>query len=357
MRYILHADMDAFYASVEQLDHPAFRGLPLVVGGSPASRGVVAAASYEARKYGIRSAMPMVTAIRLYSNIIRVPPRFTRYREVSNQVMSLFRELTHLVEPLSLDEAYLDISKEVFNESALEGIGSQLKLSVREHTGLAITVGGGTSKTVAKIASQMAKPDGLLLIKSGQERSFLNPLNVGILWGVGPKTESVLKQHGIDKIGDLAERDSEWVLRVLGKRGMELQSRALGEDLSEVSTSRETKSVSVETTLSEDIIDPAVLKSELKKLSDKLSTRVRKNGLMFKTISLKLRLSDFTTFTRQHTLTYITEDTGIIFQISMDLLEKEMKPGLEFRLLGIGVSGFRETGQLVLFTTEDTEIH
>ena len=350
MRYILHADMDAFYASVEQLDNPQFKGTPLVVGGSPSGRGVVAAASYEAREYGIRSAMPMATAIRLYPRVVRVSPRFSRYREVSNQVMSIFHELTDTVEPLSLDEAYLDISGESLDAFSLEDIGSDLRFSVKERTGLAITVGGGTSKTVAKIASQMAKPDGLLLIKPGGERLFLNPLDVGLLWGVGPKTESVLKQQGIEKIGDLAEKDDDWVYRILGRRGAELRLRALGEDLSEVSTFRETKSVSVETTLTEDILDPAVLKAELRELSDKLALRVRRNGLRFKTVSLKLRLSDFTTFTRQQTLNYNTDDAETIFGVSVGLLEKEMRPGLEFRLLGVSVSGFQETGQLVLFT-------
>ena len=226
-------------------------------------------------------------------------------------------------------------------------IGSSLKSSVKERTGLAITVGGGTSKTVAKIASQMAKPDGLLLIRPGYEQSFLNPLDVGLLWGVGPKTESVLKQQGIEKIGDLADKDDDWIYRILGRRGAELRLRALGEDLSEVSTFRETKSVSVETTLTEDILDPSVLKAELRDLSDKLALRVRRNGLRFKTVSLKLRLSDFTTFTRQQTLNYNTDDAETIFGVSVGLLEKEMRPGLEFRLLGVSVSGFQETGQLV----------
>ena len=350
MRYVLHADMDAFYASVEQLDNPKFRGEPVVVGGSETSRGVVAAASYEAREYGIRSAMPMATAIRLCPRVIRITPRFPRYREVSNQVMRIFSELTEIVEPLSLDEAYMDISKESLDAFNLEDIGSSLKSSVKERTGLAITVGGGTSKTVAKIASQMAKPDGLLLIRPGYEQSFLNPLDVGLLWGVGPKTESILKQYGIDKIGDLADRDDDWAYRILGRRGKQLRLRALGQDYSEVSTSRETKSVSVETTLTEDIIDPAILRSELRDLSDKLALRISRNGLRFKTVSLKLRLSDFTTFTRQQTLNYNTDNADTIFELSMGLLEKEMKPGLEFRLLGVSVSGFQESGQLVLFS-------
>ncbi len=350
MRYILHADMDAFYASVEQLDDPQLKHKPVVVGGSPSGRGVVAAASYEAREYGIRSAMPMSTAMRLCPRVVRVSPRFSRYREVSNQVMDIFRELTYKVEPLSLDEAYMDISGESLDAFSLDDIGSNLRFSVKERTGLAITVGGGTSKTVAKIASQMAKPDGLLLIRPGGERLFLNPLDVGLLWGVGPKTETILRNQGIENIGDLADKDNDLVYRILGRRGTELKLRALGQDFSEVSTFRETKSVSVETTLTEDIVDPSVLKAELRDLSDKLALRIRTNGLRFKTVSLKLRLSDFTTFTRQQTLNYNTDDAEIIFGVSVGLLEKEMRPGLEFRLLGVGVSGFQETGQMVLFT-------
>ena len=194
--YILHADLDAFFASVEQRDNPDLRGKPVVVGGPTESRGVVAAASYESRRYGIRSAMPMRTAFRLCPDLIRVSARFSRYREVSRQVMDVFRAVTPLVEPLSLDEAYLDISEQASPEE-VESAAASLKAGVREETGLAITIGGGTSKTVAKIASQLAKPDGLLLVKPGEEREFLAPLDIDMLWGVGPKTAALLRRHGI----------------------------------------------------------------------------------------------------------------------------------------------------------------
>ena len=216
--YILHADMDAFYASVEQRDNPALRGRPVVVGGAPEQRGVVAAASYEARKYGIHSAMPMGTAMARCADLVRVSPRFPRYHEVSRQFMEIFLSITDLVEPLSLDEAYLDISHAV------------LDMEVKVETHLAMTIGGGTSKTVAKIASQVAKPDGLLTINPGDEQDFLGPLDIGLLWGVGPVTVTTLKGYGIRTIGDLGVRDEQWLEGILGKRGAELRSAALGLD-------------------------------------------------------------------------------------------------------------------------------
>ena len=192
-RYILHADMDAFYASVEEVDNPELKDKPLVVGGSASHRGVVAAASYAARKYGIRSAMAMKTAFTLCPNLVRVSPRFDRYRGVSEEIMSILKRLSPLVEPLSLDEAYIDISKQVPRDSIKE-VAIGLRETVKTNTGLAMTIGGGTSKTVAKIASQIAKPDGLLLVEQGGETKFLNPLSVALLWGVGPKTGLILKR-------------------------------------------------------------------------------------------------------------------------------------------------------------------
>ncbi len=351
-RYILHADLDAFYASVEQLDNPQYGGRPLVVGGSPTVRGVVAAASYEARKFGIRSAMPMRTALRLHPPVIRVSPRFDRYRELSERVMAVYRALTPLVEPLSLDEAYLDVSRQV-PPDAVRQTASDLKADVRNSTGLPVTVGGGVSKTVAKIASQLGKPDGLLLVSPGEEREFLRPLDVGLLWGVGEKSAELLRRYGIDTIGDLADRKDAWLGHTFGKRGPELKERALGLDREPVVPSRETKSVSSETTFPTDIGSPERMEAILKDLSEEVSARLKKEGLRGKTVSIKLRLTDFTTFTRQQTSLTPTDDAIDILRSARSLLRREMTPGLEFRLLGVGVSGFQDFGQLPLFPPDE----
>ena len=261
-RYILHADMDAFYASVEEVDNPELKDKPLVVGGSASHRGVVAAASYEARKYGIRSAMAMKTAFTLCTNLVRVSPRFDRYRGVSEEIMSIFKRLSPLVEPLSLDEAYIDISKQVPRDSIKE-VAIGLRETVKTNTGLAMTIGGGTSKTVAKIASQIAKPDGLLLVEQGCETKFLNPLSVDLLWGVGPKTGLILKRYNIKTIGDISRLEPLTLQRLLGKRGQELTDRAMGIDPGRVTPHRESKSISSETTLQTDTNDSSFLQSKL----------------------------------------------------------------------------------------------
>ena len=310
-RYILHADLDAFYASVEQRDSPELLGVPVVVGGPPETRGVVAAASYEARRYGIHSAMPMKTAIRLCADLVRVSPHFNRYREVSHQVMEIFRALTTLVEPLSLDEAYLDISEQVPLDRVNE-VARALKTKVGLETALAVTIGGGTSKTVAKIASQVAKPDGLLLVKPGEEMSFLEPLDVGMLWGVGPKTAEMLRKSGVDTVGHLAGCDEAWLRESLGKRGPELRARARGTDSERVTPHRDTRSVSAEVTMPEDMDQETALLELIDGLSHRVATRVRREGLKGKTIWVKLRVSDFTTFTRQSTLPAPTTELDVI---------------------------------------------
>ena len=353
-RYILHADLDAFYASVEQMDNPQYRGKPLVVGGSPTVRGVVAAASYEAREFGIRSAMPMRTAVRLHPPVIRVSPRFDRYRELSEKVMAIYRAFTPLVEPLSLDEAYMDVSSQVL-PAAVEWAAADIKEDVRNTTGLPVTIGGGISKTVAKIASQLGKPDGLLLVSPGEEQDFLRPLDVGLLWGVGEKSAELLQRYGIDTIGDLADRKDAWLSHTFGKRGPELKARALGIDNEPVVPSRETKSVSSETTFPRDVGDVDHMESVLRDLSQEVSDRLRKDGLRGRTVSIKLRLANFTTFTRQQTLMATVDDTDDIFRAARVLLRREMNPGLEFRLLGVGISGFQDFGQLPLFPLEEDE--
>ena len=346
-RYILHADLDAFYASVEQLDDPALKGKPVAVGGSPEGRGVVAAASYEARTYGVHSAMPMRTALRLCSDLVRMSPRFDRYHEVSGQVMAIFRAVTPLVEPLSLDEAYMDVTGRVPADeiqTAAQGVRDRVK----EEVGLAVTIGGGTSKTVAKIASQLGKPDGLLLVPPGEQREFLTPLDVEMLWGVGPRTAALLRDSGIATIGDLAARDEKWLSSLLGKRGPELRARALGDDAEQVSVDREVKSVSAEVTMAVDEGDEARLLDEVGRLASRVAERLRDGSLRGKTVSVKLRLADFTTFTRQATLPVPTDDLRAIRDSASGLMRRELGHGRRFRLVGVGVSNFAEDYQLAL---------
>lgn len=348
-RWIIHADLDAFFASVEQLDQPELRGRPVVVGGPPESRGVVAAASYEARAFGIRSAMPMATALRLCPEAVRVPPRFQRYAEMSQRVMAIFRRFTALVEPMSLDEAFLDVTEAVDKghpppETSLtwaEGIARAIKERVRQEVSLTVSVGVASSRSVAKIASDMGKPDGLVVVPPGTERAFLAPLPVRSLWGVGPKTAKCLATESITTVGQLAERSEEWARRLFGVRGVYLLRLARGIDDSPVSVEHETKSVSSETTFPRDVGDYRTLEASLRRLADETAARLRRHDLRGRTVRVKLRLADFTTFTRQTTLAHATDGSDIIFPEAARLLTREVTGGRRFRLLGVAVSNFR----------------
>ncbi len=252
-RTIVHADLDAFYASVEQLDNPELRGKPVVVGGSPEGRGVVMAASYEARRFGVRSAMPMSRALRLCPRAVRLPARFDRYSELSRDVMTIFREVTPLVAPLSLDEAFLDATDHMDRFDGPESLGRHLKGEVRKRTGLVLSVGIAANKLVAKIASDTGKPDGLVVVPPGTEAAFLAPLKVRALWGVGPKTEAVLHAAGFHIIGQLAAAEPAHLETSLGSRGLWLHDMARGLDDSPVHTEHERKSVGAENTFPRDL--------------------------------------------------------------------------------------------------------
>jgi len=338
-RRIIHADLDAFFAAVEQLDNPKLRGRPVVVGGPAESRGVVAAASYEARAFGVRSAMPMRTALRLCPQAVRVSPRFQRYAEVSRRVMDIFRQLTPLVEQVSLDEAFLDVSE---RPEPPETLARTLKERVRREVGLTVSVGVASSKSVAKIASDLGKPDGLVVVAPGTEDDFLAPLPVQRLWGVGPKTAERLAREEITTIGELAARPEEWALSRYGQRGLYLLNLARGIDDSPVVTEHETKSVSAETTFPTDLEDPRELRAALRKQAERTVERLRRVGLKGRTVRLKLRLADFTTFTRQTTLPHPTDDLEVIVAEATGLLERELGRGRRFRLLGVGVSHLAE---------------
>ena len=342
MRHILHADFDAFYTSVEQLDNPELRGLPLVVGGSPDSRGVVAAASYEARRFGVHSAMPMRTAYQRCPELQRVGARFARYRDVSNRVMEIFREITELVEPLSLDEAYLDVTEVVAGGHTPKDLARGLKERVKGELGLTISVGAATSKSVAKIASDLEKPDGLTVVPAGAEVTFLAPLPVGKLPGVGPKTQERLKSSGVLTVGDLAARSDDWLAERFGRNGAYMKRLALGEDDRAVETSRDTKSVSSETTLVRDTGDIEALQELVRRLSQDVSRSLERRELWGRTVKVKLRLSDFTTFTRQKTLPEPVQSSEQIAVAAELLVRAETGPGRQFRLVGVGVSGFDE---------------
>ena len=351
-RYIIHADMDAFYAAVEQHDTPELRGKPVLVGGSPRARGVVAAASYEAREFGCRSAMPMKTAVRLCPQGVVVAPRFPRYRAVSQRVMAIFRSVTPLVEPQSLDEAFLDITHRVEAGARPEAVARQIRGRVRRETGLTVSCGVATSKAVAKVASALAKPDGLRVVAAGEERAFLAPLPVSDLWGVGPKTAEQLRRAEVRTIGDLAERPAAWLIKRFGVRGAWFHELAMGVDARPVEVRREAKSISAEVTFAEDVRDAETLRETVRQQARQVAGRLRRGSLRARTVQIKLRLADFTTFTRQRTLPRATDATGVISATAEALLAEQVKGGRRFRLVGTGVSNLvpREmAAQLALF--------
>ena len=346
MRHILHADFDAFYTSVEQLDNPALRGRPVVVGGSPEGRGVVASASYEARRFGVRSAMPMRTAVQRCPHLVRVPPRFDRYHEVSRRVMDIFHDVTELVEAMSLDEAYLDVTDSVSAAHPPAAIAAELRERVRSELSLTISVGVAASKSVAKIASDLDKPDGLTVVPPGGERAFLEPLSVDKLSGIGPKTAARLAGEGIRTIGDLASKTDDWLLRRFGRAGPGMRRLAVGTDNQPVRPQRERKSVSAETTLARDTDDPDFLLSLVDRLSERVGGHLESGDLRGRTVRVKLRLADFTTFTRQTTPPHLVASTDAVAASARELVRREMRPGRLFRLVGVGVAGFEsEEGQ------------
>ncbi len=336
--------MDAFYASVEQLDNPSLRGKPVVVGGSPEGRGVVAAASYEARKYGVRSAMPMSRAVRLCPDLVRVSARFDRYGDVSRQVMAVFRALTPLVEPLSLDEAFLDVTGWVRDGAEPERIGRELKDEVKATTRLTLSVGVGSNKSIAKIASDLRKPDGLVVVAAGTEAVFLAPMPVRALWGVGPKTEAVLTRAGIRTIGDLARRSEVDARRLLGSSGEFLHAMANGLDDRDVIIEHERKSVGAERTFARDLAEGPELRRALADIAMEVARRLAGSGVKAHTVAIKLRYANFHTITRQMSVKTATDDAPAIAALATQLFENVATAGDEFRLLGIQCSRLAEAG-------------
>ncbi|GGZ42018.1 DNA polymerase IV [Streptomyces poonensis] len=347
---ILHLDMDAFFASAEQASKPSLRGKAVVVGGL-GPRGVVATASYEARVFGVHSAMPMAQARRLAPNAAYLVPRFLFYRAISEQVMRLLRALSPLVEPLSLDEAFVDLEAggAAWDEESARLAGERLRADIRDRTGLTGSVGLAASKMLAKIASEQAKPDGLVLIRPGTERALLGPMSVRILPGVGPATGDHLRRAGITTVEEIVEAGEDELVRLVGKaHGHGLYAMALARDERPVVAERDTKSVSVEDTYDVDIHDRIRVRLEVQRLADRCVRRLRGAGLSGRTIVLKVRRYDFSTLTRSETLRGPTDDPAVVREAAARLLESVDTTG-GVRLLGVGVSGLADFTQEDLF--------
>jgi DNA polymerase-4 len=352
-RTILHVDLDAFFAAVEQRDHPELRGKPVIVGGGgPNDRGVVSTASYEARVFGVRSAMPLRTAGRLCPQGIFVPVNGGRYLEVSKNVMAVLRRFTPLVEPISIDEAFLDVTGSRVLFGTGEEIGRRIKAEIRAAVDLSISVGVATTKLVAKIASDLRKPDGLVVVPPGEEAAFLAPLEIRRLWGVGEKSAVALHEYGVRTIGDLAALPDDLLTRRFGKFGASLGQRARGIDADPVSGREAAKSIGHEHTFDVDTSDPDQIERTLLAMSEGVAGRLRDGGVRASTITVKIRDTTFRTITRQRTLADPTDLTEPIFRTALDLARPEVR-GLRIRLLGVTASGLGEREQLSLFDVDD----
>ena len=349
-RAILHIDMDAFYASVEEHDRPELKGKLLIVGGT-GGRGVVAAASYAVRRYGVRSAMPMREALRRCPQAICVQPRMARYKEVSEQVFAIFHEFTPLVEGLSLDEAFLDVTSSQQLLGSAETIAGEIRRRIVRQTGLTASVGIAPNKLLAKIASDLNKPDGMCRIGADNMRVILDALPVEKLFGVGPKTLPVVHAEGIRSCGELRSAGDAALWRAFGKHGKTMRERASGIDDRPVVPDREEKSISAEETYATDIRGRARLTVELLRLADRTASRLRAHDLAAGTVSVKIRRDDFTTYTRQRSLGSPTQDSAVVSAAATTLLEKWLaaQPDAAVRLLGVGVSDLQMLPQGDLF--------
>ena len=354
-RTILHVDLDAFFAAVEQRDDPALRGKPVVVGmGGLNDRGVVAAASYEARAFGVHSALPIRTAKRLCPDCVFVPVRGTVYARVSREVMAILRRFTPLVEPISIDEAFMDVtaSQALFGDG--EAIARQIKAAIRDELSLTASVGVATTKLVAKIGSDLRKPDGLVVVAPGDEAAFLAPLPVARLWGVGPSTAAVLRDFGVATIGDLQVLDRSALARRLGQHGADLVDRAHGLDPDPVDDPDAAKSIGHEHTFDEDTADRDVIERTFLAMAEGVSARLRDAGARASTVTVKIRDAGFNTITRQRRLAEPTDLTEPIWHAALELARPELR-GKRIRLVGVTASSLGERDQLSLFDGLDDE--
>jgi DNA polymerase-4 len=339
--YIIHLDMDAFYPSVEVLDNPELKGKPVIVGGSK-QRGVVSSASYEARKFGVHSAQPMATAMRLCPNGIVMPVRMSRYKEVSEQVFEIFDHFTPLVEPLSIDEAFLNVAASTRLFGSPIEIAKKIKQMVVEKTGLTISAGVAPSKFVAKIASDMEKPDGLTVVLNNKVREFLDPLPIQKMWGVGKVTQEALARLRIQTFKDLSRVSVEVLEKKFGKHGIHMHQLSMGIDDRDVVTEHEVKSIGHEETFSEDILRLDLAKKELLSLANRVARRMRRHGVEGKTITLKVKYHDFVRITRSVTRHNYTNDSADIYSNICSLLEKTSVGKRPVRLLGISLSNLTD---------------
>jgi DNA polymerase-4 len=342
VRRILHIDMDAFYASVEQRDKPELRGRPVAVGGDPHRRGVVAAASYEARAFGVRSAIPMARAVRLCPHLLIVRPDFQKYRAASQKVFEILRSVTPLVEPLSLDEAYLDVTENAWGETLGKAVALRLKAAIREATGLTASAGVAPNKFLAKIASAWKKPDGLTVIAPERVELFLQKLPVDALWGVGPVTAARLRERGIEQLIDVRAADEKVLREAVGSSAEWLRQLADGIDDRLVEPNRETKSSGSENTYSQDLTDINEIRLEIDEMARDAASWLERQQLLCRTVTIKVRYSDFSTITRSHSKTPPTRDGEDIAQRAVRLLDRTDAAARPVRLLGVSVHNLED---------------
>jgi len=349
-RAVLHVDMDAFYASVEEHDNPAIAGKPIIVGGTN-GRGVVAAASYAVRKFGVHSAMPMSTALRLCPHAVCVQPRMSRYKEVSAQVFRILHEITPLVQGLSLDEAFLDVTESIALFGDAAAIARRIKASIRQTTGLTASVGVAPNKLVAKIASDLDKPDGLTVIAPERVQEVLDPLSIRRLPGLGRKTGVKVEERGLKTLGQLRSAPDAVLWALFGRHSRRIRERASGVDEGAVHPDLEEKSISAEDTFDRDLGAPGVLRAQLSRLADQACERLRRKRLLARRVGIKIRRADFATFTRQRAIAPPTHDGRTIAQVANELLAGWLaqNPGEKLRLLGVVLSDLSHASQLSLF--------
>ena len=358
IRQIIHVDMDAFYASVEQRDRPELRGKAVIVGGPAKARGVVSAASYEARKFGVHSAMPTAQALRRCPHAVLLPVRMERYAEVSREIQSIFERYTPLVEPISLDEAFLDVTASTNLFGPPEQIGRRIKEQIQSQTQLTASVGIAPNKFLAKLASDLKKPDGFVVITEQNKQQILDPLGVGRIWGVGKVTEQTLHSHGIRTIAELRATSEVALSRIVGSGATELLRLARGQDDREVEPARQAKSLSSEQTFATDVRDRDVLLGVLLEQVEEVAHRLRRNGLKARTVTLKLRYGDFRTVTRSATLSEATNLTQPLWDTARRVFDRwHQRSGGALRLLGFGATGLeaRNAGQGLLFADSGEE--
>ena len=338
---IIHLDMDAFFASVEIRENPELVGLPVVVGGSSEGRGVVAAANYEARKFGVFSAMPMSQASRLCPDLKILPVNMPLYVSVSKQIHEIFNRYTPEIEPLSLDEAFLDVSGSLKLFGSAEKIAQCIKADIKNELRLIISVGIAPNKFIAKIASDIDKPNGFVVVKENEVQDFIDPLPVKRIWGVGKKTESQLNNYGISTIKDLRSQSERWLIDRFGKQGDHIYRLANGQDKRNVISDAKAKSISSENTFSEDISNKEILMTYLSLLTEQVTARLREKGRKGKTVNIKIRFHDFTTIVRSKTLLQSSNQTEEIWQTARKLFNTAFEnKQVSIRLLGVGMSGF-----------------